>query len=179
MLIGAAMAMIAAVVIASLLREKKQIIIKNETSDQHKPAATVAFEKVAYSTTNKNNFKEWELRARSANYFQNEKRVALQDVTVNLYRPDGTMYQIHGEYGEYNTETKNIMMRGNVRASMPDNTTMQTESFFYDNTQRTIRTDAPIVIQRSGLRLEGVGMVVDLTTEKLSLLGNVKATGSK
>jgi LPS export ABC transporter protein LptC len=70
-------------------------------------------------------------------------------------------------------------MQGNITASMPDNTTIHTNSFFYDNEKRVISTRDKIIIQRGNFALEGVGMVVDLNSEKLSILGHVKALGSK
>lgn len=179
MLIGTGVGIVAGVIVVSALTERKQIVIKADTKNKEQSVATVALREVAYSTTNKNNVKEWDLQARSAQYFQNEKKVILEGVVVNLYRPDGSVYHIQGDRGEYNTETKDIAMNGSVHGTMADNTTIYTDSFYYDHARKIIKTDAPIVIQRGGLRLEGVGMIVELEKEKLTLLGKVKATGSK
>ena len=137
-MLGAAVIVIATVLLVALRDKKKPIVIKTEQQSGTAPAASVALKEVAYSTTNKDNFKEWDLNARSAQYFQGDKRVVLEDVTVNLYRPDGKIYHIKGAQGEFNTETRNIKMQGNITGSMPDNTTVQTNSFFYDNKKRLI-----------------------------------------
>ncbi|MEI6127568.1 MAG: LPS export ABC transporter periplasmic protein LptC, partial [Pseudomonadota bacterium] len=81
--------------------------------------------------------------------------------------------------GEFNTETKNITMTGAIEGLMPDNTTIHTESFFFNNEKRLITTDDNIVITRSNFSMEGRGMIIDLAREKLSILGNVKALGRK
>jgi LPS export ABC transporter protein LptC len=177
--LGIALVIIAAVLAVALLGQKKPIIIAKGKEDNATSTANVALTEVAYSTTNKDNFKEWDLNAQSAQYFQGEKRVILEDVIVNLYRPDGKTYHIKGTRGEFNTESRNISMQGNITASMPDNTTIHTNSFFYDNEKRVITTRDKIIIQRGNFALEGVGMVVDLNSEKLSILGHVKALGSK
>lgn len=179
LLLSAAVIIIATILWIALREQKRQIVIKTEKQNTDAPAASVALKEVAYSTTNKDNFKEWDLNARSAQYFQGEKRVVLEDVIVNLYRPDGKTYHIKGAQGEFNTETRNIRMQGNIIGSMPDNTTVQTNSFFYDNEKRLIKTNDKILIQRGNFALEGVGMVIDLNNEKLSILGHVKALGSK
>jgi len=166
-------------VLIALHERRKQIVIKTDAAVGAASSPMVALEEVAYSTTNSDNFKEWDLQARSAQYYQNDKKVLLEDVLVRVYRPDGTAYQIRGTSGEYNTETKNIAMRGAIRGSMPDNTTIATESFYYDHAKRIITTNDKIQMQRGGLHLEGIGMIIDLEKEKLTLLGNVKAVGSK
>lgn len=168
------------VVVGLALRDKKkQIVIKTDTPAGASPVNGVALQNVAYSTTNKDNVKEWDLNARSAQYFQDEKKVVLEYPEINLYRPDNKTYRLKGSHGEFNTETKNIKMNGNIAGVMPDNTTIQTESFFYDNEKRLITTDDKIYIRRGTFAMEGVGMVVDLNREKLSILGKVKALGSK
>jgi len=178
-LLGIAVVIIAAVMMLALRERRKQIVIKTETSAGTAAAPAVAVQEVAYSTTNKDNFREWDLQARSAHYFQNEKKVLMEEVTVKVYRPDGTAYQLRGKSGQYHTETKNIEMHGAIRGCMPDNTTIATESFYYDHAKRIISTNDKIMMRRGGLLLEGVGMIIDLNTEKLTLLGNVKAVGSK
>ncbi|MCX8044295.1 MAG: LPS export ABC transporter periplasmic protein LptC [Desulfobacterota bacterium] len=174
-----AIGIIATVVIIAILTERRQLIIKSDHKSQMHQTAAVSLKEVAYSTVNKENFKEWDLQARTAQYYKNEKRVVLEDVVVNLYRPDGSVYHLRGEKGEYNTETKDIAMSGSIYGNLPDNTTVQAESFYYDNAHRIIKTDSLVRIQRNGLRLEGVGMIVELDKEKLTLLGKVKASGNK
>jgi len=171
---------IGAVLVIALKGEKKQIVIKENTrAADNSPGATIELKNVAYSTTNKDNFKEWDLNAQSAQYYQGGETIILEGVEVKLYRPDGSTYSLKGAHGEYNTETKNIKMYGNIIGVMPDNTTVQAETFYYDNAKRQVTTNDTIFIKRSNFTLKGRGMVIDLNKEKLSILSHVKALGSR
>ncbi len=97
-----------------------------------------------------------------------------------MYRPNGKVYKIRGRKGDFNTESRDINIRGAVRGVMPDNTTIHTESLDYDHGKRLITTKDKIHIRRSNkFALEGKGMIIDLAKEKMSIKSNVKALGSK
>ena len=178
--------LIAAVVIASVVfiaadSKKKQIVVKADIPQAvTKSAPVIEVKKVSYSTTNNDNVKEWDLEAESAQYLQGEKRVLLENLTVNVYRPNGKIYRIRGNKGDFNTETRDIKIRGSVWGAMPDNTTIETESVDYDHQKRLITTQDKILIRRADkFVLEGKGVIVDLDKEKMTILSNVKALGKK
>jgi LPS export ABC transporter protein LptC len=160
--------------------KKQQIVIKTDIPQAVRNSPSVELKNVAYSTTNNDNFKEWDLDAESAQYLQGEKRVILGNLLVSVYRPNGKVYKIRGQHGEFNTESRDIKMRGAIWGVMPDNTTIQTESVDYDHAKRLITTQDKIFIGRnSKFALEGKGMIIDLAKEKMTILSNVKALGSK
>ncbi|MCX5900479.1 MAG: hypothetical protein NTX06_07065, partial [Proteobacteria bacterium] len=69
--------------------KKQQIVIKTDIPQAVKNGPSVEMKNVAYSTTNNDNFKEWDLDAESAQYLQGEKRVILGNLLVSVYRPNG------------------------------------------------------------------------------------------
>jgi len=160
--------------------KKQQIVIKSDVPQAVKGGPSVELKNVAYSTTNNDNFKEWDLVAESAQYLQGEKRVILENLSVNVYRPNGKIYIIRGQHGDLNTESRDIKMHGDIWGVMPDNTTVQTETIDYDHTKRLITTQDRVFIRRnSKFALEGKGMIIDMAKEKMTILSNVKALGSK
>ena len=180
-LLVAAVIAIAAIVYVAVGSKKKQIVVKADIPEiLTKSGPKVEMKNVAYSTTNNNNVKEWDLDAESAQYLQGEKRVILENLAVSVYRPNGKVYKIRGRNGDFNTETRDIKIRGLVRGVMPDNTTIETESADYDHQKGLITTQDKILISRNNkFALEGKGMIIDLAKEKMSILSNVKALGSK
>jgi LPS export ABC transporter protein LptC len=70
-------------------------------------------------------------------------------------------------------------MKGRVKGILPDDTEIQTESVFYDHERHIITTKDKILIKRGKSSMEGLGMVIDLKKEKLSILGKVKALGNR
>ena len=174
---------LAAVVFVSIDSKKSQIVVKADIPEiVTKNGPSVEVKNVSYSTISNDNVKEWDLVADSAQYLQAENRVLLKNLFVTVCRPNGKIFKIRGRNGDFNTETRNIKLRGEVWGSMPDtdNTTIETESADYDNQKRLITTQDRIIIHRgSQFTLEGKGMIVDLDKGKLSILSNVKALGSK
>ncbi len=168
------------VVLGVALRDKKPpIVIQTDTVQEKGAEVNIALKNFSYSSVNSTNFKEWALRAESATHYDEEQRVVLEDMVVHFYQ-EGTdkNYTLKGHAGQLDTKTKNITIEGGAEGILPDNTTIRTDSIFYDHAKRTISTDDAIVIDRGSFVMEGVGMIVDLNTEKLKILGKVKALGN-
>ena len=49
-----------------------------------------------------------------------------------------------------------------------------TDSLCYDGTKRQISTGDPVLLEKEGMRVKGVGVVVDLNTEELYLQNAVE-----
>ena len=136
--------------------------------------ATLELSNVAYSTLGSDNFKLWELNARTARVFEEGKRIILENLQITFYQRSGSPYQLKADEGELDMDTRNIRISGNVQAVLPDNATIETQSAFYDNTSRVITSHDPLIITRGSLVMQGVGMTADLTAETVSILNNVK-----
>ena len=159
--------------------KKKHIVVEIDQPQNILNDANIKINKVVFSTTNKDNFKEWDLEAESAKYFEGEKRVALEKIKVNLYQQDGKIYHLIAETGELDTETRNINMRGQVEGVLPDQTRIETDTIKYTHKKRVITTNDKIVIIQGKFSMEGVGVVIDLDEERMSLLENVRAVGER
>ena len=168
------------IVAASALKEKRTPYIVKVKDAQSPPGdANLEVKDVSYGYTNKNNEKEWELRAAKAQYFKDQKLVKLEDLEVTLYRPNGQIYKLSGKHGELNLDTQNITVQGAVKGSMPDNTQFATESFSYDNNKRIVTTHDKVFITRDTFSMEGVGMIINVKEETIALLEKVKATENR
>lgn len=178
-LLGVALLIIIIVVGAALKEKRTPFIIKAKETQSPPGDANFDVKDVSYGYTNKNNEKEWELRAAKAQYFKDQKLVKLEDIDVTLYRPNGQVYKLTGKHGELNIDTQNIIVQGAVKGSMPDNTQFATESFSYDNNKRIVTTRDKVFITRDTFSMEGVGMVVNVKEETLALLDKVKATENR
>lgn len=178
-LLGVAL-LIILIVAGSAFKEKRTPSIVNVSETQSPPGdANLELKDMSYGYTNKNNEKEWELRAAKVEYFKDQKLVKLEDIDVTLYRSNGQIYKLSGKHGELNIDTQNISVEGAVRGSMPDNTQFATESFYYDNNKRIITTRDKVFITRDTFSMEGVGMVINVKEETIALLDKVKATENR
>jgi LPS export ABC transporter protein LptC len=178
-LLGVALVIIL-IVTATAFKEKRKPYITKPEDVQHPPGdANLEVRDVSYGYTNRDNVKEWELHADSAQYFKEKKLVRLENLAVTFYRANGGVYRMTGKKGQLNIETQNITVEGDVKGVMPDNTRFATSSFTYDNNKRLVTTRDAVFINRNTFSLEGVGMVIDVKDEKLTLLDKVKATESR
>jgi LPS export ABC transporter protein LptC len=167
-------------VVGVAFREKKRpIVVNQDTASVTETDANLELSNVAYSTLGSDNFRLWELNARTARVFNEGKKIILEDLHITFYQRNGTPYQLKAAKGELDMETRNISISGNVRAVLPDNATIETQSAFYDNTSRIITSHDPLTISRGSLIMQGVGMNADLNTETVSILNNVKVIGNR
>ncbi len=180
LLILAVLLIIIAVLVSSWSSPRKQIVVnkKPALSTAGKTDANMVLNNVAYSTTDEQNVKLWDLNAEHAQVFDKEQRVVLEDIEVFFYH-EGKQYHILGKQGELHSVTRNITLTSAVTAEMPDKTRIMTESIVYDHAGRTISTDEPIRITRGTITMRGVGMMCNLDNEKVSIIGNVEVLGGK
>jgi len=178
-LLGVALVIIV-IVVGSAVKEKRAPFIIKVPDTQPPPGdANLEVTGVSFGYTNKNNEKEWELKAAKARYFKDQKLVKLEDIEVILYRPNNQTYKLSGKYGELNIDTQNITVQGEVKGTLPNNTQIATESFLYDNAKRIVTTSDKVIITRERSYMEGVGMIINIKEEKIDLLANVKVTENK
>ena len=161
----------------ALREKKKQIVIKSDAPRTPADNGSVKLDNVSYTTTNRENVKVCDLKAASATYFKDKKTVLLKDVDAKLYSSDGKIYHIIGNHGEFDTETRNILMKTRIKAILPDKTEIQTESVFYEHEKRIITTKDKILIKRGKSIMEGLGMTLDLDKQKFSIPEKVKILG--
>jgi LPS export ABC transporter protein LptC len=178
-LLGVAL-LIIIIVVGSAFKEKpKPFIIKAKETQNPPGDANLEIKDVSYGYTNKNNEKEWDLRADKAQYFKDQKLVKLENLEITLYRPNGQIYKLSGKHGQLNIDTQNITIQGGVKGTMPDHTQFATESFSYDNTKRILTTNDKVFITRDTFSMEGVGMIINVKEETITLLAKVNATGNR
>jgi LPS export ABC transporter protein LptC len=176
-LLCGALLIILIILVIAFRDQKKQIVVKQNKSQISSDNASVQLDNVKYSDTNKDNFKEWELRAKSAKYYKEQNIVKLENITLYLYCLDGKIYKLTADWGEFDTSTRNIKVNGNVKGILTDGTIIITDSFFYNNKKREITTKDKMLIKRDKFSMEGKGVVIDLNQEKLSLLEKVIVQG--
>jgi LPS export ABC transporter protein LptC len=167
-------------VLGVAFREKKRpIVINQDTQLAAETDANLVLNNVSYSTLGADNFKLWDLHARTARVFEDGNQINLEGLEIMFYQRSGAPYQIKADQGELDMKTRNIHIRGNVKALLPDNAIIETHSAFYDNTNRIITSPDPLTITRGSLIMQGVGLTADLNAETVSILKNVKVIGNK
>ena len=127
-----------------------------------------------FLTEEKDGKVRWELKARIAQCFNKGNETLLEDLRVTLHNPDGGVVTLEGDRGRVDDKTRNMEVHGGVVVTSSDGVCLTTRSLRYDHDRREISTEDPVEIDGKGVKILGEGLVMDLTQEKISVLGGVE-----
>jgi LPS export ABC transporter protein LptC len=118
--------------------------------------------------------KEWELKAKAARHFQEEKMTMLEGIEAAFYVKEGGVIRLKGDRGRILHGTKDIELQGNiVILNADDGYQLTTDDLHYVYSDRQIRSSQRVDIVGKGLEVTGKGMSIDLVTGKLSMWGRL------
>jgi lipopolysaccharide export system protein LptC len=118
----------------------------------------------------------WELKAKIAERYTKGNRTLLEDLRVTLYGDDGRVVTLRGDRGQIDEASRDMEVDGGVVVTSTDGLRLRTRSLRYSHSQRQISTEAPVEIDGRGVRISGVGLLMDLATERISILRDVDAS---
>lgn len=135
--------------------------------------ADVVVNNVHY-TEDKDGKKQWELEALKAQYFKEGDLTIFEDVNLTLYAKNGRIYVIKGKNGKLMNETKDVEVNGNVTVTSEDGYKMNTESLKYTASGKQITTNDKVSLTGPKMDVEGIGLLIDMNRETVSVLKNVR-----
>ena len=138
-------------------------------------SADLRLDRVHYTET-REGVKEWELEATSAVYRKEGDTVMLEKIRATFYGKNQESYRLIGEKGRFNTQTKVIEVYDGVRIDSSNGYHMRTRSLKYQADQKELHTPDPVELEGPSIRVEGVGMIVELNRERVKILGGVTTT---
>lgn len=118
----------------------------------------------------------WELEAKIAESYKKGNRTLLQDLRVTLHSQDGRTVTLRGDRGRIDEKTRDMEVDGRVVVTSSDGLSLRTDSLRYNHSRREIDTEAPVRIEGRGVRISGVGLVMDLATERISIREEVETS---
>lgn len=127
-------------------------------------------------TQSKGDAVEWQIQAKQARLFEQEKRAVLHEVILRFYGGSGDEVTVHGEEGTFNTATKDFVL-ANQHAPIVVQTrsgyTIYTKRLEWVEAVREIRTTAPVRIVGHGLEIRGQGLMGRISSEEFEILQDV------
>lgn len=125
--------------------------------------------------------KAWELFANEATGTADSQWV-LKNVKVQFFSENKSSFVVTGEVGEIDGATKDMMIRGNVTTSSSNGYSFKTDTLRYTAKQKKMTSVDKVLMEGppdsggKGFKLTGEKLLVDITTNKMSILDNVVAT---
>ncbi len=127
-------------------------------------------------TETKGDVVQWQVRAKQARLFEQEKRVVLRDVAVILYGTEGNEVTVHGEEGTFETATKNFMLSNQDTPLIVETRSgyiIYTNHLRWTEQTKEICTDDSVQIVGRGLVVNGKGLLGRMETEEFEILRDV------
>ncbi|NOU11108.1 MAG: LPS export ABC transporter periplasmic protein LptC [Nitrospira sp.] len=127
-------------------------------------------------TQSKGNVVQWQVQAKQARLFEQEKRAVLRDVALTFYGTGGDEVTVHGEEGTLDTATKNFRLANRqtpIVVETRSGYTIYTNHLVWMDEAREIRTEDPVRMVGHGLEVRGQGLLGKMESEEFEVLQDV------
>lgn len=127
-------------------------------------------------TQTKGDVVQWQVQAKYARLFEQEKRALLSEVDVTLYGVKGKELTVSGDEGTLDTATKNFALMNRIDPLVVETAggyTIYTNHLVWTDATREIRTGDPVRIIGHGLSVTGRGLLGHLESEEFEVLEDV------
>lgn len=119
---------------------------------------------------------QWQVQAKQARLFEQDKRALLDVVEVTLYGLKGKEMIVSGDEGSLDTATKNFVLTNkNQPLVVRTNSgyTIYTNHLAWTDATKEIRTSDPVRIIGNGLEVTGRGLLGHMDSEEFQVLEDV------
>ena len=149
-------------------------IDKNRVGDNFIPPPEMEFfdfRRESYNT----NFKQMELLATNAKFYENRKVIELYDTRTFTFESNGTIAaSVIGQFATINQANLFIEMFTNVVAKASNNTTLYSEHIQWNNEEKLFKSPVPVRLeQEDGSWLTGSSMEGDMSMENVTIYNEV------
>jgi LPS export ABC transporter protein LptC len=128
-----------------------------------------------HQTATRDGVKEWDLVAASAKYDEAKNQVEFEEVSAVFFLKDNQEVSLNAKRGVLEPGSRDIAVSGGVTVENRGYK-LETEALTYDHGNRTIVSQAPVVISGRTFRLAGNRLFLNLDAQEAELEG--KVTGS-
>jgi LPS export ABC transporter protein LptC len=127
-------------------------------------------------TQSKGDVVQWQVQAKQARLFEQDKRAVLRDVDLTFYGAGGDEVTVHGEEGTLDTATKNFRLANRqtpIVVETRSGYTIYTNHLIWTDESREIRTEDPVRMVGHGLEVRGQGLIGRMESEEFEVLQDV------
>jgi LPS export ABC transporter protein LptC/lipopolysaccharide transport protein LptA len=125
--------------------------------------------------------KGWELFANEA-VGTNDFQWIVKNVRVKFFNENKATYTVTGDIGEIEGESKDMIIRGNVKTSSTNGYSFKTDTLRYLAKQKIMTSLDAVLMEGppdktgNGFKLTGEKLLVDIVKNKMSILDRISAT---
>ena len=123
--------------------------------------------------------KLWEVRARSGQYFPEDKKAVLQNATLLFYKTDGNTVALESASAELFFDQASLTrasLSKDVKVVLNNEVTLTADAALYDSTARTVTIPGRVEIDSSTMRITGEELHAQIDSREFTLTRNVSTT---
>jgi LPS export ABC transporter protein LptC len=118
----------------------------------------------------------WRLVAKQVQHRAEQQGMVVADLHLTFFDAAGIEQgTLTARNGQVTADFTAVEVRGEVQIVSRNGYTLQTDYLAYRQEDQSIRTDAPVRLVSTDLQLDGVGMTLDLATQRLQVHDKVRA----
>lgn len=119
---------------------------------------------------------EWELLAHEAEFYDAKQKVIVQRLQAQLLSKEDHPVRVIADFGQIDSSSGNMTIRGNVRLHYLEGYTVETEVLHWHAASRVLQTDAPVQIHSALVSIVGTGLLGNIEQQRFVLQDDVHAT---
>jgi LPS export ABC transporter protein LptC len=167
--------LLAGVLAAIVMSRYRPPAVVKEVSRALPTGVDVALQEINYTHT-EGGVARWRLMAKQVEHRATEKLTIVSEPSLTFYADDGTEQgTLKARTGKVNADFSVVEAEGAVEVVSRSGYTLHAEHLTYRSDDRSIRTEAPVRLTSSELQLDGVGLVLNLDTQRLLIPARVHA----
>jgi LPS export ABC transporter protein LptC len=118
----------------------------------------------------------WRLVAKQVQHRAEQQGMVVADLHLTFFDAAGIEQgTLTARNGQVTADFSVVEVRGEVQIVSRNGYTLQTDHLTYRQEERSIRTDAPVRLVSTDMQLDGVGLTLDLATQRLQVHDKVRA----
>jgi LPS export ABC transporter protein LptC len=157
-----------------MLRYRPSVEVK-ELAKALPTGVDVALQDIDYTHT-EGGVARWRLMAKQVEHRAAEKFTVVSEPRLTFFAVDGTEQgTLNARTGKVDADFSVVEVQGEVEIVSQSGYTLQTDHLTYRQQDRMIHTDAPVRLTSAKLRLDGVGLDLNLDTQRLWISAKVRA----
>ena len=170
------LALLLAAVLATIVMTRQRPSVEVKSAANALPSGVdLALRDINYTHT-EGGVARWRLVAKQVQHRSEPQGMVVADLQLTFFDPAGIEQgTLTARNGQVDADFSVVEVRGEVQIVSRNGYTLQTEHLIYRQQDRTIRTDAPVRLVSKEMQLDGVGMTLDLATQRLQVHDKVRA----
>ena len=130
---------------------------------------------IHYVQNNPDQGVKWTLDAREVKFSKDRQRIIFKDFKLKLHPKSRPAIELEGKGGDFNKETSEINLRGNLNGTSANGYTIVTEHLLYNQRGGYLNTDEHVEITGPFFSLSGRGLYYRLDQENFKVKSHVSA----